>query len=400
MGLFLTIIFFGIGIIAYVFEIKQWYENRFDLRGFDKKSGIHRNGTLYDDNGYDKNGYDRDGYGIDGYNRVGFDKDGYHRDGYNLQGFDKNGYNKQGYNCYGYNIDGYDKFGYDINGYNEFGFNKDGYDIQGFDKNGYNKQGYNCYGYKADGFNEFGYDINGYNKSGFNKDGYDTDGYNIDGYDAYNNFNRFKYFINSNKINSLEGFYNPKHFPIIISKHAQQRIFERLKIKNQLEMKLHVIDAYCYGQSIFQVDQIVSKDLSRIESKGIECIVLLYKKFIYIFSAKNKLITVYEFNTFNHFQQNTLLINELNSIKYDLDNNNEIELDINESIMPSESYNLYKTLRKTNNDEEVQNNKFVIDSLKAIDKFGNIQCPKCCSIVNASYGYCQRCGKNFNFPIH
>ena len=35
-----------------------------------------------------------------------------------------------------------------------------------------------------------------------------------------------------------------------------------------------------------------------------------------------------------------------------------------------------------------------------VDKFGNIQCPKCCSIVNASYGYCQRCGKNFNFPIH
>lgn len=177
MGLFITIIFLGIGIISYVVKIKEWYESRFDWRGFNKNSGIHRNGTLYDDNGFDKNGYDRNGYGMDGYNRDGFDKDGYNREGFN-----KNGYNRDGYNTQGYNKNGYNKYGYNKQGYNILGYDRFGYDKYGFDKKGYNRDGFDKNGYDTYGYNREGYDQNGYNKLGHNKNGYNRNGFDINGY--------------------------------------------------------------------------------------------------------------------------------------------------------------------------------------------------------------------------
>ena len=169
--------------------------------------GLHRNGTLYDEDGYDKDGYDQQGFGRDGYNKQGYDQWGYDRRGYDRKGYDGAGYNEKGYGRDGYNKDGYNAYGYDRDGY------KDGYDKWDYDREGYNRRGFNAEGkhrngsyYDEDGYDKAGYDVEGYNKHGIDREGYnrrgfnaegkhqngsyyDADGYNIDGYDRYG-FNR------------------------------------------------------------------------------------------------------------------------------------------------------------------------------------------------------------------
>ena len=127
-------------IVYIVKKKKEEYESQYDWRGFNEQ-GIHKNGTLYNNEGYDKYYFDREGY-----NRVGYDRNGYDRNGYDKDGFNKNGYDKDGYNKHGYNKDGYDKDGFNIDGFNKEGYNKDGYD-----KNGFNAEGYNKYGVGQDG---------------------------------------------------------------------------------------------------------------------------------------------------------------------------------------------------------------------------------------------------------
>ena len=154
MGLFITIVFLGIGIISYVVKIKEWYESRFDWRGFNKNSGIHRNGTPYDDNGFDKNGYDKRGFNVNKthYNGTHFDDYGYDIQGYNKDGYDRDGYDKRGFNVNKthYNGTRFDDYGYDIQGYNKDGYDRDGYDRDGYNKNGYNRLGKICNEYDSD----------------------------------------------------------------------------------------------------------------------------------------------------------------------------------------------------------------------------------------------------------
>ena len=174
-------------------------------RGFNQ-DGVHKNGTILDDEGYasdgfnryglDREGYNRGGFNKQGYNRKGFNREGYDRDGYNSEGFDENGYDREGYDCEGFDIKGFDRKGYDREGFDPFGYDCNGFDANGFDKEGYDHLGYNIEGYDRDGFmisgyNKAGFDRNGfdrdrydeegYNLRGFNRDGYDRQGYNIDG---------------------------------------------------------------------------------------------------------------------------------------------------------------------------------------------------------------------------
>jgi hypothetical protein len=71
--------------------------SKYNVNGFDK-SGIHKNGTLYDDRGYNRFKRDKNGY-----NELGFNHKNIHRNGTK-------------YDDLGYDIDGYNKSGYDENG--------------------------------------------------------------------------------------------------------------------------------------------------------------------------------------------------------------------------------------------------------------------------------------------
>ena len=77
----------------------------FDREGFDKKH-IHRNGTMYNDEGFNISGYDKDGY-----DRMGKDMEGYNRQGFNTKGFNRIGLHKNGtyFDDDGFNIDGLDE---------------------------------------------------------------------------------------------------------------------------------------------------------------------------------------------------------------------------------------------------------------------------------------------------
>lgn len=87
-------------------------EQVFDDNGFDVATGMHRNGTRYDDAGFSRHGShrvtgtffspvtqrtregelrDRHGYDYEGFDVDGFDSDGYDSDGYDREGYDADG---------------------------------------------------------------------------------------------------------------------------------------------------------------------------------------------------------------------------------------------------------------------------------------------------------------------
>ncbi|MGN0735331.1 MAG: sigma-70 family RNA polymerase sigma factor [Anaerovoracaceae bacterium] len=167
----------------------------FDKRGF-KKSGIHKNGTKYDEQGFDAYGYNASGF-----NKYGRDKEGYAQDGYNIKGFNRKGfhrngtlYDDKGFDCNGMNIEGFNRNGFDKDGFDKNGFNKEGYDAAGFDKNGFDKEGYDVTGFDKNGFDKEGFDVTGFDRSGFDKEGFNKTNFNKNGFDK-NGFNKEGYDI-------------------------------------------------------------------------------------------------------------------------------------------------------------------------------------------------------------
>ncbi len=121
---------------GYLYSYDQTYalpnadEPVFDVRGF-LGSGLHKNGTNYDDLGYDVFGYDLLGYDVEGYDRNGFDGAGWNRTGRDAEGYDREGRNARGFNRYGIhrNTTLYDEQGFDMQGYNRSGEYFAGYDF-------------------------------------------------------------------------------------------------------------------------------------------------------------------------------------------------------------------------------------------------------------------------------
>lgn len=180
MQIFILVVFGLILWLPNIIRIIKWYESRFDSRGFNKNSGIHRNGTKYDDNGFDRNGYDRNGYNQDGFDKYGYNKDG----------FDKNGFDKNGYNPSGFDKNGYDKDGYDRDGFNKYGYNASGYNKSGYNTKGVSKDWRSCYGFACEDYYNEEYDEYGFNKFGIClKTGYSSV-YGIDKQE-YHNYNRY-----------------------------------------------------------------------------------------------------------------------------------------------------------------------------------------------------------------
>lgn len=156
-----------------------------DERGFDA-TGLHRNGSLFDDYGYDLQGYDQDGFDVQGFNRAGGYRAApapevtvpwYDARGFDTAGLNANGtcYDDLGYDVFGYDMLGYDIEGYDRNGFDGAGWNRAGRDAEGYDRDGRNVRGFNRYGIHRNTtlYDDRGFDIQGYNRSGEYFAGYD-----------------------------------------------------------------------------------------------------------------------------------------------------------------------------------------------------------------------------------
>lgn len=175
-----------------------------------------------------------------------------------------------------------DLFSRDTQGFNRKGIHKNGtrfddfgYDIKGYDKNGYNRSGY---------------DKQGYDKSGFNIDGYKIDGRNANG--KYNRLYDKQSYIKDRY--NREGFLNPQIYPIALTNHARERIYERYPNGENVNAAKLAREAYAYGKSSFQVMRTSSVFLKEIETRYENGTALLYNGYIFIFSEENVLITMYK----------------------------------------------------------------------------------------------------------
>lgn len=164
-------------------------------------------------------------------------------------------------------------------------------DARGFNKNGIHKNGtaYDAFGYDIHGFDKYGYDPQGYNYAGYDRTGFNRIGYNSSGKNRLGQYNR-RFDTHSYK----DGFFSLQYYPIILTTHAKERMAERLHVKSLWDAEKLALEAYSYGKSKRQVKQSSAAIMESIENQHENGILLIYNSYIYVFSADNKLITVYQ----------------------------------------------------------------------------------------------------------
>lgn len=139
-------------------------------------------------------------------------------------------------------------------------------------------------------------DVCDYRVSKYNESIYDKERYNIDGRNSSGKYNRLydkRSYIHSSY--NREGFLNPKRYPVSLTTHARERIYERMSNSNNINVDKLVEDAYAYGKSSCQLMKTSALLLKEIEEKYNEKrIGLIYNGYIYIFSEENVLITMYK----------------------------------------------------------------------------------------------------------
>ena len=172
----------------------------------------------------------------------------------------------------------------------------------GRDKRGFNRKGIHINGTRFDdfGYDVSGYDKNGYSRTGFNKQGYDKSGfdaygYKIDGRNANGKYNRLydRQSYIQNEYN-IEGFLNPRVYPVAVTNHARERIYERYPNGENVNADNLTREVYAYGKSSHQLMKTSAAKLREIESRYDNGIALIYKGYIFIFSEENVLVTMYK----------------------------------------------------------------------------------------------------------
>lgn len=136
--------------------------------------------------------------------------------------------------------------------------------------------------------------ITKYEDAGYDKNDFNIEGYNINGINAKGKYNRLydkQSYINSDY--NREGFLNPRIYPVVVGKHARERIYERHISASNIDADKLVRDAYSYGKSAYQIKKTSAAELKEIEERHENGIALIYHGYIYIFSQDNKLITMY-----------------------------------------------------------------------------------------------------------
>ena len=117
---------------------------------------------------------------------------------------------------------------------------------------------------------------------------YDENGRNAQG--EYNRLYDVKVFRSST--HNPDGFCDPRKYPIVLSDHARKRMAERLGISAFGEMYTLAMEAYQYGESLSQAEGHVAKRMETEKSRYQDGIPLLYGNRLYIFTSKNRLISV------------------------------------------------------------------------------------------------------------
>lgn len=87
---------------------------------------------------------------------------------------------------------------------------------------------------------------------------------------------------------------NPQIYPVALTNHARERIYERVSNSGNVNADKLVREAYAYGKSSYQVMKTSSVFLKDIENRYENGIALLYNGYIFIFSEENVLITMYK----------------------------------------------------------------------------------------------------------
>ena len=113
-----------------------------------------------------------------------------------------------------------------------------------YDEDGYDKDGYDRLGYDRSGYDRWGYDRAGYDRNGFDRWGYDCNGRNAKG-----QYNRLR----DTQGREADGFYNPRRYPVALTTHARERMWERLGITDFRKMDAAAREAYQYGRSARQI---------------------------------------------------------------------------------------------------------------------------------------------------
>ena len=143
--------------------------------------------------------------------------------------------------------------------------------------------------YDEEGYDQWGYDARGYDRSGYNRQGYDASGRNAQG--VYNRMYDVAGFSVSPY--SEDGFLNPWVYPIGVTKHARERIEERMIGREKRHPNALAYQAYCFGKSARQIKRSSAELVWDIQETHQNGVVLIYRGYVYIFSRDNQLITVY-----------------------------------------------------------------------------------------------------------
>lgn len=131
-------------------------------------------------------------------------------------------------------------------------------------------------------------------EKGYDRSGYDYEGYTIRGRNAHGQYNRFHDVADyATSRYSADGFLNPRFYPVGVTRHAAQRIRERVAGWEYGNPRYLAMNAYCFGKSARQMKPSAAHVVREIERRHEHGIVLLYDGYVYIFSADNQLITVY-----------------------------------------------------------------------------------------------------------
>ena len=132
--------------------------------------------------------------------------------------------------------------------------------------------------------------ISEYDSEGYNRQGYNEVGRNRQGkYNRYYNVKCYK-----TDLYSEEGFLNIRRNRLYLTKHAKNRMRERMGISDYTKMYELAFEAYQFGKSKLQL---MNSERILIEEKEFEyddSIILIYRGYCYVFTENNGLKTVYK----------------------------------------------------------------------------------------------------------
>ena len=129
------------------------------------------------------------------------------------------------------------------------------------------------------------YDNEGYNRYGYNEVGRNRQGK----YNRYHNVKCYK-----TNLYSEEGFLDIRKNPLYLTKHARDRMRERMGIHDLHRMNSLAFEVYQFGKSKMQFMKSERGIIEEKEAKHDGCIILIYRNYCYVFTENNKLITVYK----------------------------------------------------------------------------------------------------------